>query len=123
MEWGAFGSASRKIGALARSRSRDALSRHRVGWLRSLECWALAISAVGDTRRLQRAICLLLGGAYEYLGTRLNLLPLANFVGHHDGLRCHDQLLLPVLVFDRQHRSIHACDGVFHITVRHLALG
>src|SRR6478672_11452497 len=91
------------------------------GW-RSLECWALAISAVGDARRLQRAICLLLGGAYEYFSTRLNLLPLAVFVGHHDGLRCHNQLLLPVLVFDRQHRSIHTCDRVFHITVRHLAL-
>ena len=116
-----------KIGALTRSRSRDALSRRRVGskleGSRSLECWALAISAVGDARRLQRAICLLLGGAYEYLSTRLNLLPLADFVGHHDGLRCHNQLLLPILVFDRQHRSIHACDRVFDISVRHLALG
>src|SRR5450755_4312212 len=68
---------------------------------RSLESGPLAISAVGDTRRLQRAIDLLFGSTDKYLGARLNLLALAHLVGHYDGLRRDHQLLFTVLVFDR----------------------
>src|SRR5476651_1916531 len=69
-----------------------------------------SVLAVGNARGLHRAVSGLFAGADENLGTRLEIALVAHDVGHDRGFGGHKQLLLAILVFDGQRRSLDAID-------------
>src|ERR1700730_3266594 len=65
-------------------------------------------------RSLERAIVLLGSRVDEDLGAGLELALVARNIGHDHGLRRHDDLLLAVLVLERDHVAVDALDHLRH---------